>query len=196
MLEAKNVTFSYVKGKKVLDKFSFEFLNRNAYVICGENGCGKTTLLKLLLGLLEPDSGVIEKESDCIIGYVPDYNGVYENLTLLDNVIFRLGIYNMKYEQVEDRLEKWLAAYGMTQYKNAYIRDLSLGTKKKAGLLCALLIKPQLLVLDEPTDGLDKGSKEELIHILQQLKKDMTIITVTHDDYYINKFESELIKLE
>lgn len=196
MFEVENITFAYSKGNKIINNFSYKFELGHSYVICGENGVGKTTLLKLLLGLIKPNTGIIKKDNDYITGYVPDYNGLYENLTLLDNVIFRLGIYNKKYIQVKDMFENWMEAYSLTKYKDSFVKDLSLGTKKKVGLLCACLIMPQILVLDEPTGGLDADSKKELIHMLMQLKREDTmIITVTHDEYYINAFDNIVIKL-
>lgn len=195
MIEVDKISFSYVKGDNIFSNFSYKFLEGNSYVICGDNGVGKTTLLKILLGLLKTNSGTIKKDN-YIIGFVPDYNGLYENLTVMDNVIFRLGIYNKKYSQVKDIFENWMESYNLSNYKNTYVKNLSLGTKKKVALLCACIIMPQLLVLDEPTGGLDLTSKKELVNMLLQLKReDSIIITVTHDDNFINAFENIVIKL-
>ena len=149
----------------------------------------------MLLGLLKPDSGEVKFDGDFSIGYVPDYNGLYDNLTMFENVIFRLGIYNKSYKEMEDRYIAWRDAYGLEAYEKTLVKALSLGTRKKVGLLCALLTMPQVLVLDEPTGGLDVTSREELINILTQLKKDMMIIAVTHDDQYIQKFQSVLVRM-
>ena len=195
MIHLNNINFSYVKGKEIIKDFSYTFEKDNSYVICGDNGKGKTTLLKLLLGLLKPDSGEVKFDGDFSIGYVPDYNGLYDNLTMFENVIFRLGIYNKSYKEMEDRYIAWRDAYGLEAYEKTLVKALSLGTRKKVGLLCALLTMPQVLVLDEPTGGLDVTSREELINILTQLKKDMMIIAVTHDDQYIQKFQSVLVRM-
>jgi len=196
MLNVDNVSFEYVKGKKIINNFTYTFEQGKSYVICGDNGVGKTTLLKLLLGLLKPDSGIIQKGCDYTTGYVPDYNGLYENLTVMDNVLFRLGIYNKQYSQVKVIFESWLNAYHLLQYTNSFVKDLSLGTKKKVGLLCACIIMPQVLMLDEPTGGLDMDSKKELVNMLIQLKREDTIIiTVTHDESFIHAFDNIVINL-
>lgn len=195
MINVENISFSYEKGKEIITNFSYIFEKEKSYVICGDNGTGKTTLLKLLLGLLKPDSGSIRMKEEYTIGYVPDYNGLYENLTLMENVLFRLGIYNKNYDDVKDKFEQWTEAYGIKEYQNCYVKNLSLGTKKKVALLCTLLTMPQILILDEPTGGLDVASKEELINILAQLRKDMLIISVTHDEYYINYFQSIVVRM-
>lgn len=195
MIEVDNINFSYVKENNIISNFSYKFSEGNSYVICGDNGVGKTTLLKILLGLLKTNSGTIKKDN-YITGFVPDYNGLYENLTVMDNVIFRLGIYNKKYTQVKDIFENWMESYNLSNYINTYVKNLSLGTKKKVALLCACIIMPQLLILDEPTGGLDLTSKNELVNMLLQLKReDSIIITVTHDDNFINAFENIVIKL-
>lgn len=195
MIKVSNLTFGYVKEKNIIHDFSYEFDEGISYVICGDNGVGKTTLLKLLAGLLKPNSGVIEGIEGLIIGYVPDYNGLYEYLTLMDNVMFRLGIYNIKFEQVKDTFEKWVNAYGLRDCINRDIKELSLGTKKKVGLLCAILTTPNLLILDEPTGGLDITSKDELISMLKEISEDTTIITVTHDEHYIRESGSVIIDM-
>lgn len=194
-IKLDHISFAYDSEKNIISDFSYEFEDRKSYIIYGENGRGKTTLIKLILGLLKPNSGIIEKDQEDTIGYVPDYNGLYENLTLKDNIFFRLGLYNKNFDDVRERFEHWSEAYKLTQYMDVYVRDLSLGTKKKAAILCTLLTSPQMLVLDEPTGGLDEKAREELINILKELQNEMMIITVTHDDYYIKSLDSILIRI-
>ncbi len=195
MIKLNNISFSYDSKKQIISDFSYEFEDKKLYIIYGENGKGKTTLIKLILGLLKPNTGIIQKDKEYMIGYVPDYNGLYENLTLKDNIIFRLGLYHKEFAKVREKFERWSEAYTLTQYMNAYVHELSLGTKKKAALLCTLLTSPQVLVLDEPTGGLDEKAKEELITILKNLQNEMMIITVTHDEYYIKSLDSTLIRI-
>lgn len=195
MLVAKDISFSYEKGKTIIENFSYHFNKGESYVITGENGKGKTTLLKILLGIIKPDTGSVEKDEENIVGYVPDYNGLYEKLSVVDNVRFRLGINNKSLEDVKDKYDEWMRKYGLLNYKDTLVKKLSLETKKKVGLLCALLLFPDILFLDEPTGGLDDKSKKELIKILKELKKDMTLIVVTHDADYINSMDGISIVL-
>lgn len=195
MLIAKDISFSYEKGKSIIDHFSYNFKKGESYVITGENGKGKTTLLKILLGLVKPDAGSIEKDSASIVGYVPDYNGLYEKLSVVDNVRFRLGINNKSLDDVNDKYTEWMRQYGLLKYENTLVKNLSLGTKKKVGLLCALLLFPDILFLDEPTGGLDDKSKKELFKILKEIRKDRILIAVTHDMDYISSMNSTSIVL-
>lgn len=195
MIKVNNISYAYNLEKTIISDFSYEFEDGKSYIIYGENGKGKTTLIKLILGLIKPNAGTIQKDKEDTIGYVPDYNGLYENLTLKDNIFFRLGLYNKKFDNVKENFEQWSKAYSLIQYMDVYVRELSLGTKKKAALLCTLLTSPQVLVLDEPTGGLDEMAKEELINILKKLQNEMMIITVTHDEYYIKSLDSALIRI-
>lgn len=195
MVKLEHVTFGYVPGKSIIDNFSFEFEENKTYTICGENGKGKTTLIKLILGLLKPEEGMVERKNVSVVGYVPDYNGLYDGLTIKDNIFFRLGIYNKKVQAVEDKLQEWSKKYALQKYMDTPVKELSLGTQKKAALLCTLLTEPDVLVLDEPTGGLDKKAKEELVEILKIYQDKMTIITVTHDEFYRNALEGQCITI-
>lgn len=195
MIKADEISFAYPGGEEIISDFSYEFSANKSYIICGENGCGKTTITRLLLGLLKPDSGKIEKSDGAVISYVPDNNGMYENLTLKDNILFRLGIYNKKFKDIEKKYSDWMKKFRLVNYTETLVKDLSLGTKKKVALLCAMLVEPDIIFLDEPTGGLDFGGQKELIKMLNVIKDYTMIITVTHDDYFIKNFESEMIYL-
>ncbi len=149
----------------------------------------------MILGLLKPEEGTVERKNVSVVGYVPDYNGLYDGLTIKDNIFFRLGIYNKKVQAVEDKLQEWSKKYALQKYMDTPVKELSLGTQKKAALLCTLLTEPDVLVLDEPTGGLDKKAKEELVEILKTYQDKMTIITVTHDEFYRDALEGQCITI-
>lgn len=195
MINVDNISFSYDGKKKIIEDFRFKFYDKQSYVICGGNGKGKTTLLKLLLGLLKPSSGSIEKDINYRVGYVPDYNGLYENMTVIDNIRFRLGIYELKYTNEKQNVDKMIRRFKVSSFLNHRVKELSFGTQKKIGLMCALLIRPQLLVLDEPTSGLDKNTKAELIRIINEVSLDMMVISVSHDEEYIKETQSIIVSL-
>lgn len=195
MISVNKVSFSYDGENNIFENFEFKFYDKQSYVIQGENGRGKTTLLKLLLGLLKPSEGSIEKDIEYRIGYVPDYNGLYENMTVLDNIKFRLGIYGLKYSEEKQNVENAIRRFNVSSFLYQKVKELSLGTQKKIALICALLIKPQLLVLDEPTGGLDRNTKNELIHIINEVSSEMMVISVSHSDEYIKNTNSIIVQL-
>lgn len=195
LIKVNKISFGYTGGKQIISDFSYDFKEKHAYVICGENGCGKTTITKLLLGLLHPNMGSIDYMEDSMMSYVPDYNGLYKNLSVRDNVVFRLGIYKKLFKDAEEKYNEWIRKFKLENYTKTLIKDLSLGTQKKVGLLCAMLVQPDIIVLDEPTGGLDVQSQKEIIRMLTEIKDDTMIITVTHDEYYIKNFKSEIISL-
>lgn len=195
MILVKNMFFAYEKEKPVICDFSYHFRKGKTYVITGDNGCGKTTLLKLLLGLIKPDSGEIIQEQNSSVGYLPDYNGLYEHLSVIDNIRFRLGINNKSLDEVKDLYEEWMGKYKIKKYEKSLVKNLSLGTKKKVGLMCALMIKPEILFMDEPTGGLDSAAKKELISIIHEKQKDVTIIVVTHDMDFVDSLNCVKIEM-
>lgn len=195
MIKANNITFSYKNDNPIVENFTYHFLKGKSYIILGENGKGKTTLLKLLLGLMKPDKGTVEINSQAVIAYVPDYNGLYENLSVIDNVYFRLGINNKSFESIKEKYKELIRRNGIEQYQDSLVKTLSLGTKKKVGIICALVTTPDILVLDEPTGGLDDKSKTELINMLKEEKNEMTMIAVTHDKDFINEVEGICLRM-
>lgn len=196
MITIENLSFYYKKNKKLFENFSYEFTSDNSYIICGENGTGKTTFLKLILGLLKPTDGKVTVLQKAIIGYVPDYNGLYEKLTVIDNIYFRLGLYEKNIENIEKELTMKLSRFKLTEYRDTKVRELSLGTKKKVSLLCASIIEPDILILDEPSSGLDKYAKKELLKIIETFKKDgLLLIIVSHDSEFINSFDNTVIEI-
>lgn len=195
MISVDNITFSYDRKKNIIEDFSYCFDEKHSYVICGANGRGKTTLLRLILGLLQPDKGCINKSKEYQVSYVPDYNGLYENMTVEDNIRFRLGLFGLKYKEEEQSINYYLKKYRVESYMEQMVKQLSLGTKKKIALICALLTKPQVLVMDEPTGGLDNQAKQELINMIDELSEKMMIIAVTHDSEYINVTNSLVVEM-
>lgn len=99
MITANEISYSYDSKKEIITDFSYCFEDKNIYAISGSNGVGKTTLLKIILGLLKPSKGEIIKDESYRTGFVPDYNGLYENMTVIDNIKFRMGLYGMKFSE-------------------------------------------------------------------------------------------------
>ena len=183
-----NVTKEF-KNKAVLKGVSFNIEAGDIYGLIGENGAGKTTLLKLIVNLLKPTSGNIQvlgkeikKDSyDYLrnIGALIDEPVFYKKLTLYENFKVHceyLGFYD------EEKLENVLIRVGLHNKKDRKIKELSFGEKQKLAIAYALITEPELLILDEPTNGLDPIAIVELREILLKLNREFntTIIISSH----------------
>lgn len=177
-----NLHFAYNKQEPLIYCSSLKLESGNIYALVGANGSGKTTFLKLLLGLLKPTTGEIKGIAGHKIGFVPDYNGLYDTLTVLENIKIRLALYGCNYLKEESRICKLIEKYSLTSAKNTLVKNLSLGMKKKAAIICAIATKPSLLVLDEPTGGIDKAAHKELSIMLKDYLAPNTMILCTSHD--------------
>lgn len=131
MIEFDNVSFKYKKGELIFDNLTYSFEKGNIYFILGENGIGKTTLAKLILKILKPIKGEIKNNGIDTITYLPDYNGIYPQLTILENIKYRLALYDLDYTQFKHKIDEMIKLYGIEKYKNMMVSSLSLGTQKK-----------------------------------------------------------------
>lgn len=166
-------------------------------VLLGENGSGKSTILNLLAGLLEPDQGSItlngkpifsEKEPDLIppeernIGYVFQNYALFPHMTTYENVAFGLKMRKMSRDQISTLVDRMLADLGMSQFRDEKVTNLSGGQRQRVALARALVIQPDLLLLDEPLTALDRQSKEKIrVELREELvKSNKPAILVTH----------------
>lgn len=187
MITVEKLRFAYGKGPDVVQCPSASFTPGNIYILTGPNGSGKTTFLRLLLGLLRPTAGSIQGLQEQTVAYVPDYNGLYDSLSVLENIKFRLALYRLSYEQEKENILRSLKLYHMDKDMNKLVKDLSLGMRKKAALVCANAVHPSLLILDEPTGGLDFDAQKELSEMLRHcLTPDTMIICTSHDQDFID----------
>ena len=186
-ITVRDLCFAYKENHNIVNCPEFCFSEGNVYALVGYNGSGKTTFLKILLGLLKPTSGKIiglEKE---IIAFVPDYNGLYESLSVLENIKFRLSLYNLNYSSEKNNVDRLLSRYNLCGEENKLVKDLSLGMKKKVSLICALAVRPSLLVLDEPTGGLDTDANRELSEMIREyISPSTTVICTSHDQEFLD----------
>lgn len=165
-----------------LNKISAEIRSGEVCGLVGADGAGKTTLLRLLAGLLEPTDGKIEvtgldsvKESDAIhgrIGYMPQRFGLYEDLTVLENLKLYADLRGVVGEEKSEAFERLLRFTDLARFTKRLAGALSGGMKQKLGLACALIRKPQLLLLDEPSVGVDPISRRELWKMVGDLVDD------------------------
>lgn len=199
MLELNNVSKTFMRGnEKILAVNNFSLkINENEFVaITGRSGCGKTTILNMVSGFLAPTQGSImfdgvyitnmnDKEASIYrnnsIGYLPQHIELLNNLSVFDNIRFPFYLRDTKPSfdfslKAEDILNK----LGISKLKNAMPYNLSGGEKKRALLARAIVTKPKLLLLDEPTSDLDKATAKEVMNILYDLEN-IAILCVTHD---------------
>jgi len=176
-----SLNFRYENEKPIIVNAYYNFASNSIYSISAPNGAGKTTLLRLVCKLLKPDFGAITIDPALTIGYLPDRNGLYEELTIKENIKFRLALYKLSYQKQKAKIEPLLEKFSLTEHQNCQVKQLSLGMKKKTALIATFAAEPKLIVLDEPTSGIDNSSKKGLIEFLINTSKNTTIICTSHD---------------
>lgn len=194
-IELKDVSLSF-GGAPILDNVSMT-VGRGDYVaILGPNGGGKSTLLKIILGLLKPDSGSIKVlghapgHAGGRIGYLPQHTHVSSSfpISVLDAVLMGTvkpglsGITGLRRDPDETKLAREaLARVDMLDHERRRLAGLSGGQMQRVFIARALVSQPELLLLDEPTASVDSSSRSSLFALLEELNKDMTILMVSHD---------------
>jgi len=190
-VDIKNASFAY-QQKKVLKDVNLSVPRGDFATIVGPNGGGKTTLLKLLLGLLKPNSGTIKifgkppEKNRYKIGYMPQYSHLDMQfpVTVMDVALMgRLGKRRWdRYSTLDrDAASAALGEVKMDTFKKTHFNALSGGQKQRVLIARALCSEPELLLLDEPTSNIDQESEKDLYNILKRLNQRMTILLVSHD---------------
>ena len=160
--------------------------------LLGPNGAGKTTVISVLCGLIPFESGEVTIHGfdvqrrmgniKPLIGIVPQDIALYPELTVLENLLFFGGMYGLSVEELNQRIDAYLSDFGLKQHARKKVGYLSGGMKRQVNLIAALLHRPSLLFLDEPTVGVDVHSKQVIIENLKSLHRNgMTIVYTSHD---------------
>ena len=162
--------------QQVLQDVSLEIPEGQVLGLLGPNGAGKSTLMKILIGLWKADSGSVSVPKQ--IGYLPENNPLYEEMYVSEYLQFMARMTNIGNSEslIDDLMER----VGLTPERHKLIRELSKGYRQRVGLAQALLGNPQLLILDEPTTGLDPNQLVEIRSLIRELGKDRTVILSTH----------------
>ncbi len=177
-------------GVFAVDSMSFSIGRGELFGLVGPDGAGKTTLMRMCAGVMRPDSGTIvidgvdvirePEETKKHISYMPQRFGLYEDLTVNENIRFYADLFEIAPALREQRAVELLAASGMSEFRKRRAGQLSGGMKQKLGLVCSLVHTPRVLLLDEPTTGVDPISRRDFWHILYGLReKGVTIVIST-----------------
>ncbi|MFQ5662405.1 MAG: ABC transporter ATP-binding protein [Terriglobia bacterium] len=177
-------------GVLAVDRLSFTVTPGEIFGLVGPDGAGKSTTLRMLAGVLPPDAGSarvagcdVVKDPESVkrhISYMPERFGLYEDLTVDENIRFYADLFGVRRPEREQRSARLLAAAGMGEFRQGLAGNLSGGMKQKLGLTCALIHRPRVILLDEPTTGVDPVSRRDFWRILYSLLAEgVTILTST-----------------
>ncbi|NQJ69193.1 ABC transporter ATP-binding protein [Streptococcus suis] len=190
MLEVKNVTGGYV-NIPVLKDVSFSVKDGELVGLIGLNGAGKSTTIKEIIGLLTPYQGQILIDGQGLlqnsevyrkkIGFIPETPSLYEELTLKEHLEIVAMAYGLSWEETWGRTEKLLKIFRLNERLDWYPVNFSKGMKQKVMIICAFMVEPSLLIVDEPFLGLDPVAIADLIALLEEEKsKGTSILMSTH----------------
>lgn len=190
------------KGRVVLNDINLEFQENKCYALIGTNGSGKTLILKALCGYIKLNEGnvfqddvIIRKDVDFITGagILIESPDMISDITLLENLKL---IAKIKNEITQEEIMKYIKFFSLEKHKDTKFKNCSLGTKQKARIIQAIMEKNNILILDEPFNGLDATSVEKFKEWLLEYKKNNLLILTSHDENIIKLLADEIIHIE
>jgi len=183
------ITKTYGRQNAV-DKLSFQVKTGEVLGFLGPNGAGKTTTMKAITGYIETNEGDIEvggvsvnqnpEEVKKFIGYLPEHNPLYTDMPVIDYLEFIASLHGVDKAKVEERVTEMIHVCGLLSEKHKKIRELSKGYKQRVGLAQALIHDPEVLILDEPTTGLDPNQIVEIRELIKKIGREKTVILSSH----------------
>ncbi|MEO9502660.1 MAG: gliding motility-associated ABC transporter ATP-binding subunit GldA [Nonlabens ulvanivorans] len=186
-IEVQNISKNY-GSQKALDKISFSIKSGEIVGFLGPNGAGKSTMMRILTTYLNPNEGsatvnghdilTAQKEVKESIGYLPESNPLYPEMYVREYLDFSAGVYQIK--DAKNRITQVIEETGLTSHIGKKISQLSKGYKQRVGLANALLHQPKVLILDEPTTGLDPNQLVEIRQLIKKVGEHTTILLSTH----------------
>jgi ABC-2 type transport system ATP-binding protein len=186
-IKIHNLSKSYGFQKAVND-ISFEVHTGEILGFLGPNGAGKTTTMKMITGYIDADQGEILIGGRSIhssdlrrhIGYLPEHNPLYQDMPVIDYLEFCAALQGVARDRIPERVREMVRVCGLDVEKHKRIRELSKGYRQRVGLAQAMIHDPEILILDEPTTGLDPNQIVEIRELIKKLGKEKTVILSTH----------------
>jgi phospholipid/cholesterol/gamma-HCH transport system ATP-binding protein len=205
-IEFRNVTMMF-DGRKILDDLSFKVMKGETKIILGGSGCGKSTTIKLVLGLLKPDSGQILVDGEEVtdygetqmmkvrkkIGMIFQEGALFDSLSVYENVAFKLHEQGVPEEDVEGEVRRMLRFVNLEAAIDKMPSELSGGMRRRVGIARALVGDPKIVMFDEPTAGLDPPTARTICELAMKLRdlEDVSSIFVTHEMNNVQYLTSE-----
>lgn len=206
ILNVKELEKSY-KGKKVIKGISFEVRKGEVLCFLGPNGAGKSTTINILTGALGFEKGDIfyksnkitkgDKEFKSHLGIVPQDISLYEDISAEQNLKFFASLYGLKGRELQERTAEALEVAGLTERKKDKVNTFSGGMKRRLNIACAIAHHPEILIMDEPTVGIDPQSRNHILNSAKKMReKGMTIIYTTHYMEEVEEISTRIIIMD
>ena len=198
-LKVENVSKHF--GEKIaVDNISFDINNPGVFGLLGTNGAGKSTTIRMMLGILKKDSGEITwngkkvERKNVNFGYLPEERGIYPKSKIYEQLLYFAELKGMKKENASKEIDYWMDKLKVSEYKNMTAEKLSKGNQQKVQFITAILNDPELIVLDEPFSGLDPVNTELLKEVILELvEKGKYIVMSSHQMTSIEEFCSDVV---
>jgi ABC-2 type transport system ATP-binding protein len=197
IIQTKDLTRVYGKFTAV-DKLNLNIAEGEIFGFLGPNGAGKTTTILMLLGLTEPTSGTASVcgfsptreplKIKSIVGYLPEKVGFYEDLTINENLTYTARLNGYLRKDIDNKIKDAVNDVGLSDYREQKVGKLSHGMKQRLGIADAMMKNPKVIIFDEPTSGIDPQGVDEILKLINQLKKSgITAIISSHQLHHIQE---------
>lgn len=202
MLKVTNVT-KYYGDLKAVDDLSFTVNKGDIFGLLGANGAGKTTTFRIIMGLLDFNNGKVTLNNKKIdygvtdkIGFLTEERSLLVKLTVREQAYYYGILKGMTKDKIDEELDKWLKRFGISEYKDRKIKELSKGNQQKIQFITAIINDPELLILDEPFAGLDPVNASMFMEVIKEFeKKGAIIIFSSHRMEHVELFCEKLVVL-
>ena len=198
-LKVENVS-KHFGSKLAVDNINFEINEPGVFGLLGTNGAGKSTTIRMILGILKKDSGNITWNGKAVerkninFGYLPEERGIYPKTKIYEQLLFFAELKGMKKEEASKEIDYWMKRLKVEEYKNMTAEKLSKGNQQKIQFIISILHNPELIILDEPFSGLDPVNTEMLREVILELvEKGKYIVMSSHQMTSIEEFCKDIV---